>query len=139
MRDVIDLSVNFLCETLGIKVESAKTLGKGLYGSSIPVSKGKEEYHFYLFFKRDSLKLFASAFFGSNKLVDADLDDLCKEIANQIIGKAKNILNEQQAGVRYKLGTPEFLGEVGQFNIDLKEQRIYKIKNRTFAIGYKKV
>ncbi|MGG7047478.1 MULTISPECIES: chemotaxis protein CheX [unclassified Campylobacter] len=138
MKNVIDLSAKFLCETLGIELESAKTLGNGLYGSSIPVFKGKEEYHFYLFFKRDSLKLFANAFFGSDELVDADLDDLCKEIANQIIGKAKNILNEQEAGGLYKLGTPEFLGEVAKFHIKLDEKYLYKIKNRTFAIGYKK-
>lgn len=139
MKDVVGLSTKFLCETLGIKLEDAKSLDKGLYGSSIPVFKGKEEYHFYLFFKRGTLNLFASAFFGSKSVVDADLDDLCKEIANQIVGKAKNILNEQSAKANYKLGTPEFLGEVSTFHIKLDEKFIYKIKNRTFAVGYKKV
>ena len=36
-----------------------------------------------------------SAFFGQEDMEDTDLDDLCKEIANQIIGKAKNLLNEK--------------------------------------------
>ncbi|WP_103636173.1 chemotaxis protein CheX, partial [Campylobacter concisus] len=103
---------------------------------SIPVYKGKSEYHFYLFFKKNTLKIFMNAFFGHEDVDGGDLDDLCKEIANQIIGKAKNLLNEKEPNA-YKLGTPEFLGEVENFGIKLKEKFIYKIKNRTFQIGYK--
>ena len=87
-------------------------------------------------FKKDTLKIFMNAFFGQEDMEDTDLDDLCKEIANQIIGKAKNLLNEKEPNA-YKLGTPEFLGEVENFGIKLKEKFIYKIKNRTFQIGYK--
>ena len=46
------------------------------------------------------------------------------------------MLNEKEPNA-YKLGTPEFLGEVENFGIKLKEKFIYKIKNRTFQIGYK--
>lgn len=137
MKEIISIATQNLCDTLGIELESASTLGKGFYGSSIPVFKGKDEYQFYLFFKRDTLKLFANALFFDDDLDNIDLDDLCREIANQIIGKAKNVLNEHEEGA-YKLGTPEFLGEVERFNIKLEERAIYKIKNRTFAIGYKK-
>ena len=136
MRKVIDEATNYLCkDTLGLNLEVGKSLGKGFYGASIKVYKGKGEYHFYLFFKKDTLKIFMSAFFGQEDMEDADLDDLCKEIANQIIGKAKNLLNEKEPNT-YKLGTPEFLGEVENFGIKLKEKFIYKIKNRTFQIGY---
>ncbi len=76
-----------------------------------------------------------NAFFGHEDVDGGDLDDLCKEIANQIIGKAKNLLNEKEPNA-YKLGTPEFLGEVENFGIKLKEKFVYKIKNRTFQIGY---
>ncbi|MCR4941993.1 MAG: chemotaxis protein CheX [Campylobacter sp.] len=137
MKEVIDIATNHLCATLGFELEEAKSLGKGFYGSSIPVFKGDEEYHFYLFFKEDTLKKFASVYFGS-KLSEVDLDDVCKEIANQIIGKAKNVLNDTGIG-NYRLGTPEFLGEVDNFNIELDEQVIRKIENRTFLIGYKKI
>ena len=51
------------------------------------------------------------------------------------VGKAKNLLNEKEPNA-YKLGTPEFLGEVENFGIKLKEKFVYKIKNRTFQIGY---
>ena len=136
MKKFIDEATSYLCkDTLGLNLEVGKSLGKGFYGASIPVYKGKGEYHFYLFFKKDTLKIFMSAFFGQEDMEDADLDDLCKEIANQIIGKAKNLLNEKEPNT-YKLGTPEFLGEVENFGIKLKEKFIYKIKNRTFQIGY---
>lgn len=139
MKSVVDSAVKFLCtKTLGFEVEDANTLGKGFYGSSIPLYKDGAEFHFYLFFKRDTLKHFARAFFGSKDLQDADLDDLCKEIANQIVGKAKIILSETD-GSNYKLGTPEFLGEVANFNVKLDEKLIYKMKNRTFQIGFKRV
>ena len=136
MKKFIDEATSYLCkDTLGLNLEAGKSLGKGFYGASIPVYKCKGEYHFYLFFKKDTLKIFMSAFFGQEDMEDADLDDLCKEIANQIIGKAKNLLNEKEPNA-YKLGTPEFLGEVENFGIKLKEKFIYKIKNRTFQIGY---
>ena len=137
MRKVIDEATSYLCkDTLGLNLEVGKSLGKGFYGASIPVYKGKSVYQFYLFFKKDTLKIFMNAFFGHEDVDGGDLDDLCKEIANQIIGKAKNLLNEKEPNA-YKLGTPEFLGEVENFGIKLKEKFIYKIKNRTFQIGYK--
>lgn len=138
MRAVINEATKFLCEqTLGLGVSEGVRLGSGLYGASIPVFKGAQELHFYLFFKPATLKVFMEAFFGHDDLDGGDLDDLCKELANQIIGKAKNLLNEKEPGA-YKLGTPEFLGEVRNFRIKLDEKFTYKIKNRTFQIGYKK-
>lgn len=138
MKAVIDSAVRFLCtKTLGFEISQAKRLGKGFYGSSIPLYKDNEEFHFYLFFKKDTLKHFAVSLLGLEGLDDTDLDDLCKEIANQIIGKAKIILSETD-GLNYKLGTPEFLGEVKQFNIKLDEKLIYKMKNRTFQVGFKR-
>ena len=51
MRKVIDEATNYLCkDTLGLDLEFGKSLGKGFYGASIPVYKGKSEYQFYLFF-----------------------------------------------------------------------------------------
>ncbi|EJP74791.1 MULTISPECIES: chemotaxis protein CheX [Campylobacter] len=136
MKEVIDAATRYLCtDTLGFEVKSGASIGKGVYGASIPVYKGKSEYHFYLFFKKDTLKLFMEAFFGHSDIDGGDLDDLCKEIANQIIGKAKNLLNERENNA-YKLGTPEFLGEVDVFRIKLEEKFVYKMKNRTFQIGY---
>ncbi len=51
MRQVIDEATSYLCkDTLGLDLEFGKSLGKGFYGASIPVYKGKSEYQFYLFF-----------------------------------------------------------------------------------------
>ena len=55
MRKVIDEATSYLCkDTLGLDLEFGKSLGKGFYGASIPVYKGKSEYQFYLFFKKDT-------------------------------------------------------------------------------------
>lgn len=138
MKATIDSAVRYLCtKTLGFELEEAKRLGSGFYGSSIPLFKDGVEFHFYLFFKKDTLKHFAKAFFDQDCLEDSDLDDLCREVANQIVGKAKIILSETD-GANYKLGTPEFLGEVKNFNVKLDEKLLYKMKNRTFQIGYKR-
>ncbi|OPA81614.1 chemotaxis protein CheX [Campylobacter pinnipediorum] len=140
MKSVIDDAVNYLCvQTLGFDVKSAKSLGKGFYGASIPLYKDDTEFNFYLFFKKDTLKNFANAFFGQDDVSEADFDDLSKEISNQIIGRVKVVLNNSNDKSQYKLGTPEFLGEVKNFNIKLDDKIIYKMKNRTFQIGYKKV
>ena len=73
---------------------------------------------------------------GVDKLAEDELSDICKEVANLAIGYAKNLLNEREANA-YKLGTPEYLGRTN-FRIKLEDKRVYKIKNRTFQIGYKK-
>ena len=53
MRKVIDEATSYLCkDTLGLDLEFGKSLGKGFYGASIPVYKGKSEYQFYLFLKK---------------------------------------------------------------------------------------
>lgn len=138
LKKVIDAGVKNLCvDTLGLKLTQGRSLGRGFYGASIAVMYSGGEWNFYLFFKRVSLEIFARALLGQDRIVDADLDDLCKELANQIIGKSKNILNEKHPG-KYKLGTPEFLGEVSNFKLRLDEKIIYKLNGRTFCIGYKK-
>ncbi|AII14280.1 hypothetical protein CIG2463D_0415 [Campylobacter iguaniorum] len=127
---------HFCTDILGFELEDGSKLGKDVYGASIPVFKNKEEYHFYLYFKTDTLKYFAKVLLN-NDIKQVDLDDLCKEVANQIIGYAKNLLNDRGDG-DYKLGTPEFLGKVDVFPVKLEESKLFKMKNRTFEIGYKK-
>ena len=70
MRKVIDEATSYLCkDTLGLDLEFGKSLGKGFYGASIPVYKGKSEYQFYLFFKKDTLKIFMNAFLVTKMLM----------------------------------------------------------------------
>lgn len=137
IKDAIDAGVRHLCnDTLGLNVQAGASIGKGFYGASIPITFDKKEIDFYLFFKHRTLEVFAINLLGVDQLQEADLDDLCKELANQIVGKAKNILNEHEEG-KFKLGTPEFLGQVDSFGIRFKSKFIYKLSGRTFYIGYK--
>ena len=69
--DVAELGIKHLCEdTLGYKVESAKSAEGEFYGSSLPIFKGKEEFHFYLYFKKDTLNRFAGVLLGVDKLAE---------------------------------------------------------------------
>lgn len=125
-----------LCKILGFKLEDGARLGKNVYGAGIPLYIDKTEYHFYLYFKKDLLKYFAEKYFQSN-FSESDLDDISRELANQIIGFAKNKLAEKSSS-KFKLGTPESLGKVEAFPIKFEESHIFKANNRTFKIGYKK-
>ncbi|ANE33066.1 chemotaxis protein CheX [Campylobacter hyointestinalis] len=136
MDAVYEATKHFCSDVLGFKLENGSKLGDNVYGASIPVLDGSDEYQFYLYFKKDTLNYFAEVLLNSDDSSQVDLADLCREVANQIIGYAKNLLNEQ--GKKYKLGTPEFLGKVESFPVELIEYRLFKMKNRTFKIGYKK-
>lgn len=136
IKQVVNIGVKHLFEdTLGLSVMQGKSAGSGFYASSIPVKFDSGEILFYLFFKRPTLVVFAKHLFGDDEVSDGDFEDLSKELANQIIGKAKNLLNEKDEG-RYSLGTPIFLGSADKFNIKLKDKFIYKLAGRTFYIGY---
>lgn len=137
MMSAVEYATKHFCTgILGFELESGSSLGDGIYGASIPVFKGKTEYHFYLYFKKETLNYFAKILLNNDKLCEDDLNDLCKEVANQIIGYAKNLLNDRGQNI-YKIGTPEFLGRVKNSPIRLDESKIFKMKNRTFKIGYK--
>ncbi|QQF52875.1 restriction endonuclease [Campylobacter fetus] len=137
MSAVCYATKHFCTDTLGFELEDGSKLGKDVYGASIPVYKDNEEYQFFLYFKRDTLKYFAKVLLNVSDEKHVDLGDLSREVANQIIGYAKNLLNDRHDG-KYKLGTPEFLGKVESFPVKLAESKLFKMKNRTFKIGYKK-
>lgn len=137
MMDAVDYATRHFCSSiLNLKLEYGKSLGKDFYGSCIPIYKDDKEFHFYLYFKHKTLCLFGEKLLNIKTFDEDCLDDICKEVANQIIGYAKNLLNDRNSG-KYKLGTPEFIGKVANFPIRLKESKIFKIDNQTFKIGYK--
>ncbi|BCX78661.1 restriction endonuclease [Campylobacter sp. 19-13652] len=136
IKQVVEAGVKNLFEnTMGLKISVGKSVGKGFYTVSIPVSFETGVIEFYLFLKRPSLEAFAQHLFGDDEVSEGDLEDLSKEAANQIIGKAKNLLNEKNES-KYSLGTPTFLGSVENTAIKFNEKFIYKLNNRTFFIGY---
>ncbi|ASM34562.1 Mrr restriction system protein (EcoKMrr) [Campylobacter sputorum subsp. bubulus] len=139
MLSAIEYSVKHFCvDILGYELQKGKTLGKDYYGASIPIFKNGVEYSFYLYFKKETLNSFGKALLNNDKLPEDDLCDICKEVANQIIGYAKNLLVDRGKD-EYKLGTPEYLGMTKNFGVRLNEKIIFKMNNRTFQIGYKKV
>ncbi len=119
-----------------MEIKEAKSIGKNLYGTSIPSTKDNKETNWYLFFKKDTLNEVAKVLLFEDNLSEDDLDDLLKEIANLIVGRAKVILEEKNRNRTYKLGTPEFLGKVSDsFPVKLDDKMILKFKNRTFIIA----
>lgn len=137
MKNAVDLATkNFCADTLGLQVESAKYLGDKLYGSAIALYENDKEYQWYLLFKKDTLNEFAKILLFEDSLNEDDLDDLVKEVSNIIIGSAKVLLEEKNKECDYKIGVPDFLGHIDKHKIlNLQEILLYKIKNRTFALG----
>jgi len=94
------------------------------------------EHTWYLFFEKKVLDEIALNLLFEENLCEDDLDDLLKELANQIIGSAKVLLEEKYPTNDYRLSVPEFMGNVATpFPIPLKETQHYQIKNSTFVIA----
>ena len=127
---------NFCEETLSLPLSNGKYMGKNFYGSSIPLTCNDKELHFYLLFKANTLNEFGKILLFEDNLNEDDLNDLCKEVANIIIGSAKTILEQKYPDKNFLLGTPEFLGNISTpLPFELEEFLLYKLKNRTFVIG----
>ena len=137
LLEAVHQATHFFCtDTLGLPLAQGKSMGKSFYGASIPLTCNNQELHFYLFFKANTLNQFGKVLLFEDHLNEDDLDDLCKEVANQIIGHAKMTLETDDPKNIYKLGTPEFLGHLcAPFPFELEEFLLYKLKNRTFVIG----
>ncbi len=139
MKEAIVEATKHFCEDiLDFKLSEAKSIGKDLYGASIPIYENGKETNWYLFFKKESLNEVAKVLLFEDNLNEDDLDDLLKEISNLIIGQAKVLLEEKNKNSSYKIGTPEFLGKISEpFPIKLDNKLLFKIKNRTFLIAQK--
>ncbi len=137
MLSAIDHSTNYFCSAiLGLELLRSEKHGEIFFGASIPLTCNTIEHHFYLFFENGVLCEFGNVLLGEALLSEADLDDLCKEVANQIVGHAKVCLEEGNPENHYRLGTPEFLGEIpSPFPVALEEFLLYEVHGHTFLIG----
>ncbi|EPB3788337.1 hypothetical protein ACRGNJ_000484 [Campylobacter upsaliensis] len=140
MLKILEYSITHFCEhILRLRIEKSENIGGELYGASIPIEGTKgNEYDFYLFFPKEALKKFADVLISDHKFKEDDWCDLTKECANQIIGYAKNLLNDAKGEDEYKLGIPEYLGRIDFSTIKLDESLTYFIDNYNFRIGFKK-
>lgn len=109
---------------------------KCFYGAAISLYENEVEHIWYLLFKRDTLTEIAQNLLFEENLREEDLDDLLKEISNQIIGSAKVILQQHYPHHHYRLSVPEFMGQVSEpFLFQLQETLCYQVKEKTFVIG----
>lgn len=133
---VIEATENF-CSTILCEIPHiVENFGEKFYGSAIALIENECEHIWYLFFEKETLNEIAKNLLFEDNLCEDDLDDLLKEIANQIIGSAKVILQKQNPNSNYQLNIPEFLGNVSSpLPIKLEESLLYNIKNSTFVIG----
>ncbi|MCX2683479.1 hypothetical protein OQH60_06315 [Campylobacter sp. MIT 21-1685] len=142
MLKVLEYSITHFCEhILKLPIEEAENIGGELYGASIPIIENeKNEFSFYLFFPKEVLQKIADSLINTNKFKFAEDDwtDLTKECANQIIGYAKNLLNDIQGDGKYKLGIPEYLGRVDFSGIALDQSLTYQLDGHCFRIGLRK-
>lgn len=133
---IIKATENFCSTILCESLQNGKAKGKNFYGAAISLYENEKEHIWYLFFKRNTLNEIAKSLLFEDNLCEDDLDDLLKEISNQIVGSAKVILEEQNPHYKYQLSIPEFMGNVSApFPITFTESMLYKVKNRTFVIG----
>ncbi len=141
MLKIIEYStIHFFEHILKLRIQETKDISGELYGASIPVTgKDSEEYNFYLFFSVQVLKRVVETYVSNNKFKEDDWADLVKECANQIIGYAKNLLNDVKGDDVYKLGIPEYLGRIDFSSISLDESLTCELESHCFRIGYKKV
>lgn len=138
MLKILEYSITHFCEhILRLHIEEAQDISGELYGASISIEgKSEGECNFYLFFPKEFLKEIADILVNNAKFKEDDWCDLTKECANQIIGYAKNLLNDARGDEEYKLGIPEYLGKVDFSEIVLDEALTYKFENCYFRIGY---
>lgn len=137
MLSTIDASVRYFCEdVLGLAVKEATNHPKEFFGASIPLTHNQSETHYYLFFEPYVLDAFGEVLLGEPILSEADRDDLCKEVANQIIGHAKVSLEAIKPQNQFKLGTPEFLGQISSPSpVELEGFLLYELQGGLFLVG----
>ncbi|MCW1360117.1 hypothetical protein [Campylobacter sp. US33a] len=140
MLKILEYSIIHFCEhILNFKLKEAKSIDGELYGASIPIiSQSEGEYNFYLFFHQETLNEFKTVLLNNAKMKEDDWCDLSKECANQIVGYAKNLLNDAKGNDEFKLGVPEYLGKIEFSKITLDEALTFELKGYSFRIGYKK-
>ncbi len=133
---VIQATENFFATILCEVPQTTVELGNYFYGSAIALIENKREHTWYLFFEKKVLDAIALNLLFEENLCEEDLDDLLKEIANQIIGSAKVLLEKKYPSNNYCLSVPEFMGNISTpFPIPLQESQHYQIKNSTFVIA----
>ena len=89
-----------------VKLVDSKPADGEFYASKIQIS-GEENYDFFIYIKKDTLSKMAYMFLFEENPNETMLQDLIKEIANVIVGKAKILASEQN--INFDISTPDFV------------------------------
>lgn len=135
-KAITEATKNFCSTILCADIEEGDAKGKNFYGAAVSLYENEAEHTWYLFFKRDTLNTIAQNLLFEDNVCEDDLDDLLKEVSNQIIGSAKVLLEQQNPHHTYQLSVPEFMGNVTEpFPVHLEEMLCFQVHDKTFVIG----
>lgn len=137
MLSTIDASVRYFCEDiLNLPVQDTNKNAKEFFGASIPLVCNNLESHYYLLIEPNVLDAFGKVLLGEPTLKEADKDDLCKEVANIVIGHAKVSLEQKRPEDKFLLGTPEFLGQIPYpLPLKMKQSLCYQLQSGLLIVG----
>ncbi len=93
------------------------------YVSKIELKENDKITTIYVVIPNEKLKYISNFYFAEDEY---DAKDLTNEIANQIVGNSKMILNENNKN--YTLSTPQFLGKFNN-NIEYDKKLGFKFNN----------
>ncbi|MEO1927207.1 MAG: chemotaxis protein CheX [Nautiliaceae bacterium] len=105
MFNTVKEAVNNFVNSIEAKTTECNEKPKEGFVSKISVS-GDENYDIYIVLPHEKLSYIANYYFGDDNY---DVEDLTKEIANQIIGNAKIIAAKKNKN--FDISIPEYLGE----------------------------
>ena len=137
MKQAIIRAIDHFCTTiLESSIEEGCCHGEDFFGASVSIFENECEQIWYLFFTKETLNDIARNLLFEENLLEDDLNDLLKEVSNQIIGTAKVFLEEFYPEKDYTLSVPEFMGNICKpFPIPLQEEYVYTINNQTLVVA----
>jgi len=130
MKNILAEAVKSYLESIEVEMGECKTTPKSGLVSKISTT-GDKNCDVFVVVPQMKLDYIAELWFGDSS--DYDKDDLCKEIANLIVGNAKVIAENQ--GVNFEISTPEFMGEYDKIDYDTILK--FKFKHRCFFVMFK--
>jgi len=105
MNRIIKEAVENFINSIEAKIDECKNEKIEGYVSKIQI-RGDKNFDIYVVVPNEKLSYISNYYFGDDNF---DVEDLTKEISNQIIGNAKIIAAENN--VNFDISVPEFLGE----------------------------
>ena len=134
---VLSAAENFCSTILSTSLRQGRLETDNFYGAAVSLYENEAEHIWYLLFQRETLNQIAQNLLFEDSLCEDDLDDLIKEVSNQIIGGAKVILQQKYPNHTYQLSVPEFMGHISHpFPFTTQETLCYSLNDFSFVIAH---